>query len=94
MTGVKAGRFKDGSALVFDLLEFVTKNKAPTEGVRVLLGVMVKDSKPYPETGGWGFEAFKCNSRGQRLVTDGGRSCFECHASQKDHGYVFSHWRE
>ena len=94
VTGIRTGRFKDGSVLVFDLLEFVTREKASTEGERVLLGVMVKDGGRYPETGGWGFEAFKGNSHDQRLVTDGGRSCFECHTSQKDHDYVFSQWRE
>jgi hypothetical protein len=92
--GTQTGKFKDGSVLVFDLLEYQTQGKASTEGDRVLVGVMVKDSKRYPETGGWGFEGFEGNSHTERLVNDGGQSCFGCHTSQKDHNYVFSRWRE
>ena len=94
VSGTKTGEFKDGSVLVFDLLEYQTQDKASTEGDRVLVGVMVKDSKRYPETGGWGFEGFKGNSHTERLVNDGGQSCFGCHTAQKDHDYVFSRWRE
>lgn len=92
--GTKTGDFKHGSVLVFDLLEYQTQDKASTEGSRVLVGVMAKDSKRFPETGGWGFEGFKGNSHTERLVKDGGQSCYGCHASQKDHDYVFSRWRE
>ncbi len=92
--GTQTGKFKDGSVLVFDLLEYQTQDKASSEGNRVLVGVMVKNSKRYSETGGWGFEGFKGNSHTERLVKDGGQSCFGCHTSQKDHDYVFSHWRE
>ena len=92
--GIQTGKFQDGSVLVFDLLEYQTQDKASTEGSRVLTGVMAKNSKRYPETGGWGFEGFKGNSDTERLVKDGGKSCFACHTSQIDHDYVFSHWRE
>ncbi|WP_457668970.1 cytochrome P460 family protein [Thiolapillus sp.] len=92
--GTKTGKFKDGSVLVFDLLNYLTKDKASTEGERVLVGVMVKNNARYPATGGWGFEGFKGNSKSERLVTDGGQSCFSCHTSQKNHDYVFSHWRK
>lgn len=92
--GTQTGKFKDGSVLVFDLLEYNTQDKASTEGDRVLVGVMKKNSKRYAKTGGWGFEGFKGNSRSERLVSDGGQSCFSCHTSQKDHDYVFSHWRD
>jgi hypothetical protein len=92
--GTQTGKFKDGSVLVFDLLEYQTQDKASTEGDRALVGVMVKDSKRHSETGGWGFEGFKGNSHTERLVNDGGQSCFGCHTSQKDHDYVFSRWRE
>lgn len=92
--GTQTGEFKDGSVLVFDLLEYETQDNASTEGDRVLVGVMVKDSKRYPETGGWGFEGFKGSSHTERLVNDGGQSCFGCHTAQKDHDYVFSQWRD
>lgn len=92
--GSQTGVFRDGSVLVFDLLEYKTQEKASTEGDRILLGAMVKDNARYPRTGGWGFEGFKGNSHTERLVNDGGQSCFGCHTSQKDHDYVFTHWRD
>lgn len=92
--GTQTGKFKDGSVLAFDLLEYQTKDKASTEGDRILLGVMIKNNKRYPETGGWGFEGFKGSSHTERLVNDGGQSCFGCHTSQKDHDYVFTRWRD
>lgn len=55
---------------------------------------MSKDSSKYKTTGGWGFEGFKGNSKTERLVADDGTSCFSCHTSQKEHDYVFTHWRD
>jgi len=92
--GTQSGKFDNGAVLVFDLLKYQTHDKASIEGQRILVGVMVKNSDRYPSTGGWGFEGFKGNSHSERLVNDGGKSCFGCHASQKDHDYVFSRWRE
>lgn len=91
--GSRTGKFDDGAVLVFDLLEYITADNASTEGERVLVGVMVKNSSKYAPTGGWGFEGFKGDSETQRLVNDGGKSCFDCHASQKETDYVFSQWR-
>ncbi len=92
--GAHTGTFDEGAVLVFDLLEYQTQDKASTEGDRVLLGVMVRDSAKYPSTGGWGFEGFKGDSHTERLVDDGGQSCFACHTSQKDNDYVFTRWRD
>lgn len=92
--GAKTGKYKDGAIMVFDLLESKTQDNASVEGERILVGVMVKNDKKYAATGGWGFEAWKGNSRTERIVTDGGKSCFDCHAPQKDTGYVFSRWRD
>lgn len=94
VAGAQTGKFANGAVLVFDLLEFRTGDNASTEGERKLLGVMVRDSDRYPDTGGWGFEGFSGSSRSERLVTDGGQSCFACHASQKDNDYVFTRWRD
>ena len=92
--GTKSGQYDDGSILVFDLLKYMTADNASTEGDRVLVGVMVKDSNKYQSTGGWGFEGFKGNSHTERLVNDGGQSCFSCLTSQKENDYVFTHWRD
>jgi len=91
--GSKSGKYDDGAILVFDLMQYKTQDNASTEGDRVLVGVMVKDSAKYASTGGWGFEGFKGNSHTQRLVNDGGQSCYACHTSQKDTDFVFTRWR-
>ena len=90
LQGLKQGGYSDGAVLAFDLLHYVEKDKAIQEGERKLLGVMHKDAKKYPETGGWGFEGFAANSKTERLTKDNGASCFACHSPQKDDDYVFS----
>lgn len=92
--GLKTGNFADGSVLVFDLLKYEEKDKTIQEGERKLVGVMHKDSAKYAATGGWGYEGFAGNSKTERLVKDGGKSCFDCHTAQKDKDYVFSQLRE
>lgn len=92
--GLKTGKYKDGSVLVFDLLKYEEKDKTIQEGERKLIGVMHKDSSQYASTGGWGFEGFAGNSKTERLVNDGGKSCFGCHETQKAKDYVFSELRD
>lgn len=82
------GRYPDGAVFVFDLLEAREEHDAIVEGPRKVLGVMQKNAKAFASTGGWGFEAFKGDTR-ERVVTDM-KSCFECHEPQKELGYVFS----
>jgi len=86
----KGGSFPDGSVLVFDLLEAREENGAYVEGSRKLVGVMLKDRQRYKLTGGWGFEAFKGDSRTERTVTDAVAQCFGCHQQQKANDFVFS----
>lgn len=93
--GYKAGKFPDGAVIVFDLLEANAGGNAVTEGKRKIVGVMHKDAKKYPATGGWGFEGFKGDSKTERAV--GGNAvtaCFNCHTSEKAHDYVFSRQRD
>lgn len=93
-SGLKSGNYKDGSVLVFDLLKYEEKDKTIQEGERKLVGLMHKDSAKYASTGGWGFEGFAGNSKTERLVKDGGKSCFDCHTSEKGKDYVFSAVRD
>lgn len=95
MQGYKAGKFPDGSVIVFDLLEANRKDNAVTEGPRKVLGVMHKDARKYAATGGWGFEGFAGGDPRKRVLEGNAASaCFACHASQKDHDYVFSRLRD
>lgn len=86
------GKFPDGSVLVFDLFEAPEVENAISEGARKVTAVMVKNAKKYKETGGWGFEAFKGNSR-VRVVKDPVKDCYTCHTGQANRDYVFSQWR-
>ncbi len=56
---------------------------------------MQRDAKKFAATGGWGFEGFTGGDPKQRAVGANAKTaCFDCHAPQKDTGYVFSTWRE
>lgn len=94
MKGLQQGKYTNGSILVFDLLDVAKKDNSIQESKRKLVGVMHKDTKKYGETGGWGFEGFSGDSRSERLTSDGGASCFGCHAPQSQNDYVFSEWRK
>jgi hypothetical protein len=93
--GYRSGKFPDGAVIVFDLLEAPSEGGAITEGKRKVLGVMARDARKFAATGGWGFEGFKGDSKEERAVgSNAAKACFECHAPQKDRGYVFSSLRK
>lgn len=95
MDGYRTGRFPDGSVIVFDLLETRESEGVTTEGPRLRIGVMVKESKRYAETGGWGYEGFKGDSQTDRRLNAESRiACFKCHEQQKDRDFVFSEFRK
>lgn len=89
----KGDAYPDGSIFVFDLLDVKSDDAATAEGARKVLGVMYKNAAAFAKSGGWGFEAFKGNSR-ERLVAGKHEACFGCHASEKASDYVFSKYRE
>ncbi|NOT12319.1 MAG: cytochrome P460 family protein [Methylococcaceae bacterium] len=89
-SGLKNGTYAEGAILVFDLLNYADKDQSIQEGARKLVGIMHKDAKKYASTGGWGFDGFAGDSKTERLVKDGGTSCYGCHASEKKTDYVFS----
>lgn len=81
--------YADGSALAFVLYEAREADGAYVQGPRKLTAVVVKDSRRFGSTGGWGFQAWGADKK--PLVTDGGESCFACHrsgASETD--FIFS----
>jgi hypothetical protein len=94
LAGLRRGKFAKGSTLVLDLLEPKEDGFALAEGTRRMVAVMHKDPAKYKDTGGWGFEAFKADSRKERLVgKDAAAACFGCHTSQQKSDYVFSTFR-
>lgn len=96
MDGYRTGNFADGSIIVFDLLKLDAKNDGGMSvGERRLVDVMHKDSKRFANTGGWGFEEFRGNSRTVRDVGENAAAkCFSCHVGQKERDYVFSSFGE
>jgi hypothetical protein len=93
--GYAAGKFPDGSILVFDLRNANEKDGVTSEGARQRIDVMLKDSRRFLATGGWGFERFMGDSQTDRPLTEEHRQvCFKCHEQRKDHDFVFSQYRE
>jgi hypothetical protein len=83
--------FPDGTILAKLAWKHVpssTFDSAFVPGAATTVQIMVKDSKKYPDTGGWGFGRFingKPVDEAQHLT------CFPCHAAHvKDQDYVFT----
>ena len=58
-------------------------------GSPVNIQIMIKDSKKYPESGGWGFADFKDGKPGDKALHE---TCFPCHKPAKDRDYVFARY--
>jgi len=50
---------------------------------------MVKDSKKYAATGGWGFADFTDGKPADEATH---QKCFSCHEPSKDHDFVYTHY--
>ena len=94
MEGYATGKFADGAVFVFDLLEAKEKDGVTVEGSRRRIDVMVKDSKLYSASGGWGFERFLGDTHTASLTEENRKLCAGCHEMRKEHGMVFSEYRE
>ncbi|MDR5752273.1 cytochrome P460 family protein [Caballeronia sp. LZ024] len=85
--------FPDGTVLV--KLAYKRKpspdfESATIPGKPTTVQVMVKDSRRYASTGGWGFGRF---IDGQPADLAQHQTCFACHAARvKDRDYVFTHF--
>ena len=58
-------------------------------GVPTNIQFMVKDSKKYATTGGWGFAHFKDSKPGDEAFM---KTCFPCHNQAKASDLVFTHY--
>ena len=63
--------------------------KASFAGSAVNAQFMVKDSKKYAASGGWGFADFTKGKPGDEALH---AKCFPCHAPAKDRDYVFTRY--
>jgi hypothetical protein len=84
------GPYPDKTVFVSDLHDFTLKDGSYSEGALKGVSLMVKDSKLYASTGGWGFEFFVDGDSNKRLVTNPTKQCFECHQAVKNQDYVYS----
>ena len=82
--------YPDGTVFVDDVREFSMDDGAYQQGARKFLTVMVKDSKKYASTGGWGFQAWLGGDPTKPIVDDPVKQCFSCHVPEKANDYVFS----
>jgi hypothetical protein len=90
--------FPDGTILValhWKRVASVEDNKvfgreqAFVAGDPVNLQVMVKNSKKYAATGGWGFGDFKDGKPSDEALH---KKCFSCHIPAKASDYVYTHY--
>jgi hypothetical protein len=58
-------------------------------GPAVNVQFMIKDSRKYAASGGWGFGDFTNGKPGSEALH---QACFPCHVPAKDHDYVFTHY--
>lgn len=83
--------FPDGTILAKLAWKHVPSTEFPAAfvpGAATTVQIMVKDSKRYPDTGGWGFGRF---IGGVAVDEAQHKTCFACHqALVKDHDFVFT----
>ena len=65
------------------------REQAFVAGPAVNMQVMVKNSKQYAATGGWGFGDFKDGKVSDQTLH---QKCFPCHLPAKDSDYIFTHY--
>ena len=58
-------------------------------GSPVNIQIMIKDSKKYAESAGWGFADFTGEKPGDKTLHE---TCFPCHEPAKNHDYVFTRY--
>ncbi|MGZ7060722.1 MAG: cytochrome P460 family protein [Candidatus Angelobacter sp.] len=94
LEGYTTGKFPDGSVIVYDLLETKETAGNTIEGPTRRVDVMVKQSDLHRTTGGWGFMSFSGGDpTNGNLTAERQVACAACHASRKDHDFVFSEFR-
>lgn len=64
-------------------------NESFVAGPATTVQFMIKDSKKYASTGGWGFAQFTNGKPDGEAVH---KTCFPCHAPAKDHDFVFTRY--
>jgi hypothetical protein len=85
-------KYPDGTVFTDDVREFSLDDGVYHQGGHEFITTMVRDSKAYASTGGWGFQAWLGGDPTKPIVTDPVKQCFTCHRDQSPSGneFVFS----
>jgi hypothetical protein len=94
MEGLRTSSYPDGAILAEEMLEWLSTSNGAKEGPRRIVGVMVKDSSRYSSTDGWGYGTFDDGSKVDKLDAKMRQACHQCHVVRKDHGFVFTEYKE
>jgi len=87
--------YPDGSEFALELFNISTPGGAIEPRGRKALYMMKKNSKLYPDTGGWCFELFQDNqTTGSVKDMKDMKECFSCHVTQKGTDYVYAVYME
>jgi len=88
--------YPDGTMFTDDVREFSPTNDGSyLQGAgRKAITLMVKDSRKYASTGGWGFQAWAGGDSTKPIATDAVKQCFNCHVPQKAQDFTFSKYLE
>ena len=88
--------YPDGTMFTDDVRDFsAIDDGSYLEGsARKAITLMVKDSKKYASTGGWGFQAWAGGDSTKPIATDPAKQCFSCHMPQKAQDFTFSKYLE
>ena len=91
LEGYRSGAFPDGAVLVFDRFGVTADARGVEPARRLSIDVMVRDSRRFPESGGWGFERFAgADMRTPAIDQSEREQCASCHRRVEDSSMVFS----
>jgi hypothetical protein len=93
MAGYRTRNFPEQSVIVFEWLEWAEKDGAILEGPRRQVDVMVKDSRRFAATGGWGFQRFVRDTK-ELASAPTPQQCFACHDQLRVDGLVLGKYRD
>ncbi len=85
-------KFPDGAQIAIVFYEAKEDKGAYVEGSKRIEAFMVKDSKKYKLTDGWGYFAY--DGEGKNIVKDMAKDCHSCHSQVKNQDFVFSVWKK
>ena len=95
--GYRTGVFPDGAVIVFDQWSSAHGDGDATSAVaRKFIDVMVKDSRRYAETGGWGYTEFTAPDKVRAVaIEQNPKGCDGCHQKNAPGGdHVFSELKD